>query len=80
MDPTTAVEMLTSRYPHWIFWLSDIGRVWATSRDERVPAECRIAVDADTADELEHLVIDQERLRGRTPAPRGPEFKTGDLR
>jgi hypothetical protein len=73
-DPAAAVEALTRSYPGWIFWLSDIGRVWANSREERVPLGCRHAVDADTPDELEHLVIDQERLRGRPPAPKSVEL------
>lgn len=76
-DPRIAVQELARRYPGWIIRRSDIGRVWANCRDASIPSGCSATLDADTPDELDALLFEQERRRSRTP-PTAPRAAVGE--
>ncbi|MFB4285724.1 hypothetical protein ACBJ59_61430 [Nonomuraea sp. MTCD27] len=70
MDPdAAALDALRRRYPHWTINVSGSGRFWAMTRDRAFCAasEMRAFLDADAADELDDMLAEQERLRGRRP-------------
>lgn len=69
-DPEAVLEGLSRRYANWDIHISATGRWWAMTRERTiaVDTDMRGHVDADSAGDLEDLLIVQERLRGRHPA------------
>ncbi|MBO3751503.1 hypothetical protein J5X84_35985 [Streptosporangiaceae bacterium NEAU-GS5] len=67
--PLTIAD-LEARFPRWTIWQSDTGRWWATSGDaltlDQQAAGCQATVNADTADGLWDVLLEQERLREDT--------------
>lgn len=62
-----ARDELKRRYPTWTIRRSGIGRWWATTQENQLQPGWRVTVDADGLNELDELLFEQERLRGRTP-------------
>lgn len=64
-DPEAAIQELRRRYPAWTIWRSDLGRLWANRKETLPRAEFEITVRADTAQDLEALLFEQEQRRER---------------
>jgi hypothetical protein len=67
-DPADTLDELRTRYPNWDIHTSGVGRIWAMTRERTlmISERVRACVDADTAHDLDDLLAEQERLRGRT--------------
>lgn len=67
-DPNQAADV-QRRYPEWDIRRSGTGRWWAIAR-ERVLLRgtgVRAVLDADDLGDLDDLLAEQQRLRGRQP-------------
>lgn len=92
-DPAAAVAELNCRYLHWLIGEIGNGRFWAATRETQLPPGCAAVLSAGSPPELDELLAEQERRRGRSSEPDGagvrpipipwatPEepFTTGDL-
>lgn len=56
---------LALQYEHWMIFAGRLGGFWAGVREAHTPIGCLPTLQADTAGELDVLLAEQERLRGR---------------